>query len=64
MEFLLNCWVVDNFPDIGTLNEQESGAVVNVIEVANGATTGDGKCYLICKIEYSDESYQLMATEI
>jgi hypothetical protein len=64
MNFEIYCPVVEVFPQIGSLNEQQSGSVVDVIEMAKNVPGGDGRVYEICKIEYSDESYQLMAIEM
>lgn len=64
MEFELSCYVVENFPSVGDADEHVARTVINVIEVANGAIGSDGMSYLICKIEYNDASYQLMAIQI
>ena len=63
MNFELYCPVVETFPQVGSYNNQHSGKVINVIEVAKEVHGHDGKVYEICKIEYSDGSYQLMAIE-
>lgn len=64
MNFEIYCPVVEAFPQIGSLNEQKSGSVIGVIEMAKNVPSGDGRVYEICKIEYSDKSYQLMAIEL
>ena len=56
MNFEIYCPVVEAFPQIGSLNEQKSGSVIGVIEMAKNVPSGDGRVYEICKIEYSDKS--------
>lgn len=41
MNFEIYCPVVEAFPQIGSLNEQQSGSVVGVIEMVKNVPGGD-----------------------